>query len=126
MAEMGIGHIDLLKVDAEGADLAVLRGFLTMLRRRAIDVVQFEYGYACVIARALLLDFYELLEGCGYLVGRLSPRGIDFAPYRLESENFFGPNFVAARADRPDILTLLQPPQRTARWRPNRSKVVLP
>ena len=97
LAEMGIEHVDLLKVDTEGADLTVLQGFSAMLERGDVDVVQFEYGSACVIARALLLDFYELLDGCGYLVGRLGPHGVDFAPYRLESENFFGPNFVAAR-----------------------------
>ena len=72
-----------------------------------IDVAQFEYGYACVLARAFLLDFYELLEGAGYVVGRLGPRGVEVAPYRFEAETFFGPNFVAVRADRPDLIALI-------------------
>lgn len=107
LAAAGVDHVDLLKVDAEGADLAVLRGFSGMLARRDIDVAQFEYGYACVLARAFLLDFYELLEGAGYVVGRLGPRGVEVAPYRFEAETFFGPNFVAVRADRPDLIALI-------------------
>lgn len=104
LAAAGVAHVDLLKIDAEGADLSVLRGFSGMLARRDIDVVQFEYGYACVLARAFLLDFYELFEGAGYVVGRLGPRGVEVAPYRFEAETFFGPNFVAVRADRPDLV----------------------
>jgi FkbM family methyltransferase len=107
MLRLGIEKVDLLKVDTEGADFDVLCGWKGALEAGAIRVLQFEYGYACVLARVFLLDFYELLVGCGYLVGRLTPRGVNFSPYRLEDENFFGPNFVAVRADDGEILALL-------------------
>ena len=44
MAEHGLTRIDFLKIDVEGAELSVLNGFGGAFRRKAIDVVQFEYG----------------------------------------------------------------------------------
>ena len=65
----GLTHIDLLKVDTEGADWQVLRGFESVLSRRGISVVQFEYGYACILARTLHIDFCEYLQRNGYVIG---------------------------------------------------------
>src|SRR5262249_23324067 len=42
--EQRIKHIDFLKIDAEGHDFAVLRGFENMLRSNDIDWIQFEYN----------------------------------------------------------------------------------
>ncbi len=97
LAELHLDHVDLMKIDAEGGDLAVLHGFENTLSRGSIDAVQFEYGFACVLARVVLLDFYELLGDYGYDIGRVTPAGVVFRPYRLERENFFGPNFLAVR-----------------------------
>jgi FkbM family methyltransferase len=43
--ENGIPRIDLLKVDTEGFDCAVIRGAENLLRERAIDFVYFEFFY---------------------------------------------------------------------------------
>lgn len=99
----GLSHVDLLKVDAEGADLRVLLGFEGAISRGEISVIQFEYGYACVLARALLIDFYEYLEPKNYVIGKLHRQGVEFRPYRLRDENFFGPNFVAVHRSQ-DVL----------------------
>lgn len=40
----GISHIDFLKIDVEGHELAVVQGAKAMLKRGAIDYIQFEYG----------------------------------------------------------------------------------
>ncbi len=101
--ELSLPGVDLLKIDVEGAEMAVLRGFGGALERRAIRAIQFEYGYAAVFSHALLVDFYRLLEPLGYVIGRLSSDGVAFAPYRLEDENFFGPNFVAVQASDTDL-----------------------
>jgi len=101
-------RVDMLKIDAEGADLAVLRGFGGALESGTIRVVQFEYGYACVVARTFLLDFYELLEGYGYRLGKVHRDGVEFVPYRLELENFFGPNYLAVHSSAPEIVELLR------------------
>jgi hypothetical protein len=105
--EERLQHIDLLKIDTEGADFRVLRGFEGALTRGAISVVQFEYGYACILARALLIDFYDYLESKGYIVGKLHSKRVDFRPYRLKDENFFGPNFVAVHRGHGDMIARL-------------------
>ncbi len=102
-----LAHIDLLKIDTEGADFRVLRGFDATLSRGAISVVQFEYGYACILARALLIDFYEYLAPKNYVIGKLHPRRVDFRPYRLADENFFGPNFVAVHRSHLALISAL-------------------
>lgn len=100
-------HIDLLKIDTEGADLSVLRGFESALSRGAISVVQFEYGYVDILARTLLIDFYEYLEQKNYVIGKLHVEGVDFRPYRLADENFFGPNFVAVQRNHRSLISCL-------------------
>lgn len=42
--EHGINHIDFLKADVEGHELAVFKGARRMLERRGIEMIQFEYG----------------------------------------------------------------------------------
>ena len=108
LAAEGLDHVDLLKVDAEGADLAVLRGFEGALRSAAVSTVQFEYGFACILAGVFLLNFYELFSDYGYEVGRVHRTHVEFQPYRLESENFFGPNFVAVHRSRSELIRRLE------------------
>jgi FkbM family methyltransferase len=107
LVEAGLAAVDLLKIDTEGSELDVLRGFSAALERGAIRAVQFEYGYAAIVSHGLLIDFYELLEPAGYLIGRLRPRGIDFVPYRFTAESFWGPNYIAVRRDDRDMLRRL-------------------
>ena len=108
--ECGIDYIDLLKIDAEGSDFRILRGFENALNREMISVIQFEYGYACVLARKFLIDFYEYLEPKGYTIGKLHAKHVDFRPYRLMDENFFGPNFVAVHRSCQSLISRLASP----------------
>jgi FkbM family methyltransferase len=106
--EHGISQIDLLKIDVEGADHLVLEGFAQMLDRRALRVVQFEYGYTHGDAKFLMRDFYRLFASYGYLVGRLSPRGVDFSPWHYKLNDFrSGPNYLAVHQEDAELLRLL-------------------
>ena len=96
-ADMGIMHVDLLKIDVEGHEGAVLRGFQGMIERAEIDVIQFEFNTWAIASRALLKDLYELLTPFGYQVGKLYPGRIDFAPYSADLEMFRRSNRVAVR-----------------------------
>lgn len=95
-ANLNLKHIDLLKIDVEGAELRVLRGFSEMLEKNLIRVIQFEYGYANGDDHVLMRDIYEFFAAFGYIVGRLGRRGVTFRPWRYSDNNFdSGPNYVA-------------------------------
>ena len=110
LRQHGIEHVDLLKIDVEGAEMHVLRGFEDALRRGAIRVIQFEYGHANADAGPghLMKDFYALLEGTGYAVGRLWSAGVQFSPFKYRFNNFdSGPNYVAVLKSESDLLRTL-------------------
>jgi FkbM family methyltransferase len=70
--EHGIEHISYLKVDTEGHDLAVLRGFEPMLRDSRIDVVEVEAGMnPGNKLHVPLHDFLDLVEPHGYRLFRI-------------------------------------------------------
>lgn len=107
-AEKGIEQIDFLKIDVEGADHLVLDGFAAMLRRQAIRVVQFEYGYTHGDAKFLMRDFYKLFEQHGYIVGRVQKGGIAFDEWTYKHNDFrSGPNYVAIRKDDAHLRSVL-------------------
>jgi FkbM family methyltransferase len=95
----GIREVDFLKLDVEGAEHLVLRGFEELLRERRVRLVQFEYGRVNILTRFLLQDFYELFAGYGYLVGKIYPDHVDVRGYDLADEDFLGPNYLACRPD---------------------------
>lgn len=59
--EEGIEHISFLKVDVEGHELAVFKGAKKLLEKRAIDLIQFEYGGCNLDARVYLFDIWKCL-----------------------------------------------------------------
>lgn len=98
LLQNGIDKVDLLKIDVEGAEMLVLQGFSEALRSSRIRVIQFEYGFANADAGPgnLMKDFYALLEGAGYTVGRLWSAGVRFSDFDYRCNNFdSGPNYVA-------------------------------
>ena len=104
LKSVGLDRIDLLKIDVEGAEWQVLMGFAELLERKGVDVIQFEYGKCTILARHWLQDFYTLLEPRGYVLGKLMPDEVQFKPYAVADENFIGPNYVACRRERADII----------------------
>jgi FkbM family methyltransferase len=107
MKEHGIEHIDFAKIDVEGSENHVLAGFLQTIKRKDIDVIQFEYGLANVLTRFLLIDFYALFVPMGYVLGKIYPNYIEFKDFALTDENFLGPNYLAVRGDRRDLIEIL-------------------
>jgi FkbM family methyltransferase len=100
----GVPRFALVKIDTEGHDLTVLRGARTLLTDHRIAVVQFEYNHRWVFARAFLRDAFEFLADLGYLIGKLTPKGVEFYPgWDADLETFVEGNYVAcspATADR--------------------------
>jgi FkbM family methyltransferase len=108
LRDNGIGHVDMLKIDVEGAEFAVLRGFADSFAAGGIDVVQFEYGKLNLGTREFLGDFWRFFTDRGFAVGKLYPEGVAFKDYDLNDEDFIGPNYIACRQERADIIAALR------------------
>jgi FkbM family methyltransferase len=95
-AGRSIERIDLLKIDVEGAELAVLQGATGLIDEDRIRIVQFEFGYGSLATRTFMRDYFELLGETRNFY-RVAPGGlIPLGDYRLELEVFTSAtNYVA-------------------------------
>ena len=98
LAREGVGDVDFLKLDVEGAEHLVLQGLEDHLRQQRVRFVQFEYGRVNILTHFLLRDFYQLFATYGYVVGKIYPDYVDFRDYDLGDEDFLGPNYLTCRA----------------------------
>lgn len=95
LADLDLGHIDLLKVDVEGHELAVLRGTGDAIDD--VEAIQFEIGQHTMDARVYLRDFYDLLGGT-FAFYRILRDGLrPLGQYRVLHESFIGGNYLALR-----------------------------
>lgn len=108
--EHNIERIDLLKIDAEGYDLHVIKGFDSLLTRKKIDVIQFEYNAKHSETHCMLGDFHRYLEDKGYAVGVMRQDGVKFNEFDFTMNNFeSGPNYVACLPELQSLLSLMTP-----------------
>jgi FkbM family methyltransferase len=109
VSDNAIGHIDILKIDTEGHELSVLKGFAGTLQAGKVSLIQFEHGSVHIAARSLLRDFYQLLGPRGFIIGRLHPRCVDFKDYdHREDEQFRMGNYIAVHRSKPKWIATLQ------------------
>jgi FkbM family methyltransferase len=66
--------IDFLKIDAEGGELAVLKGASTLLEKGAIKSIHFEFNNMNTISRVFFRDFRKLLSNFTFF--RLLPKSV--------------------------------------------------
>ena len=92
-----IDRIHLLKVDVEGHEMEVLRGFRGSFEREAVDVVQFEFTLWAAVARRWLADYYDFFSAWDFRIGKLWPRSVRWSDYRPDQEQFLRCNFLAVR-----------------------------
>jgi FkbM family methyltransferase len=91
-----IERVNLCKIDVEGFEASVLRGFEKSLNSHLLEVIQFEYGFLSPASGGLLNQLYEIFEKNGYKVGRLTQNGVDFREFKWIHNDFrSGPNYVA-------------------------------
>jgi FkbM family methyltransferase len=92
--ENGIDHVDFCKIDTEGSELDVLRGAISLVKRSAIRMIQFEYGGTYQDARASLREIYDLLSE-QYIICHLLRCGLLPLAYSPEIETYRYSNWVA-------------------------------
>jgi len=108
-AEKKIASIDLLKIDVEGHEMSVLRGFSGLLETGKIGAIQFEYGHTWLPSRSQLRDAYEMLSPLGFKIGRIFPKGIMFSDYSmLRDEHFRMGNYAAIHERNQELIEHLQ------------------
>ncbi len=56
-----IRFVDLLKVDVEGGELEVLKGFSDFLKKDKVAVIQFEFNEMNIVSRVFFRDFLVLM-----------------------------------------------------------------
>ncbi len=89
---------DILKIDVEGHEAAVLDGAQALLGGdQAPILVQFEYGATWIPSSRTLCQVQTKLEACGYAVGRLYSDHVSFKPYEYSDEHYRMGNMVAVR-----------------------------
>jgi len=98
-ADFGDDHeiIDLLKIDAEGYDLPVLKGATRLLSEGRIRFVQFEYGPSWVGVGASLLVAQRHLSQHGYSLYLIRSTGLHPFLYERWGEFYRYSNFFACR-----------------------------
>ncbi|MBD3760735.1 FkbM family methyltransferase [Rhizorhabdus sp.] len=95
---LGVARSQLVKVDAEGHDVAIIRGARDLLRSGRIDVLQFEYNHAWVFSRSFLKDVFDLCEALPYHIARVGKASIEvFDHWHPELERFFNANYLLIR-----------------------------
>lgn len=96
IGHLGLDRLTLLKIDAEGHDLAVIRGARGMTGRQAVDLIQFEYNLRWIDSRTFLLDAFEELQPRGYQLGKITAKGVEVYPkWHHELETFTEGNYLA-------------------------------
>jgi hypothetical protein len=87
-AELGVTRIDMLKLDVEGHELAVLRGAGDMLTSGAIGMIQFEVGGCMLDAKVSFQDlWYQLAPK--YDLFRVCSDGLAPIPTYREADEIY-------------------------------------
>ena len=97
--ELDLKDISLIKIDVDGYDMKVMRGFSSVIREQR-PIVQFEYSRFYIFSRSFLKDAYDFFTPLNYHVGRVMPRWIEFSEYRTSMEIFATNNYVAIPDER--------------------------
>ena len=91
-------QIDLLKIDTEGHELAVLHGASNAIKERKMKAIHFEFNVMNVISRVFFKDIFDLLEN--YSFYRMLPTGLVKLDYNtIDCEIFAYQNIVAILED---------------------------
>ena len=87
--------LDLVKIDAEGMDFAILEGARKLLATDRIRVVQFEYNHRWLDWGFCLADCFKMANALGLELMKVTPHGlIHFRSWHVELDRFFDSNFA--------------------------------
>lgn len=110
MSMLKLGRIDIIKIDVEGHEVEVLKGFENLLSSptKKPKLIQLEYGTTYLPPKHTLSEVYELLEKNGYVIGRLYTNGVDFKSYNVKDDNFRMGNYIAINENESELINILK------------------
>ncbi len=86
--------IDIVKIDVEGYELMVLRGFGEAIRN--VRVLQFEFGGTNIDTKVFFRDLWRFFDEAGFDLYRITPLGVmRIEHYNERDELFIIANFIA-------------------------------
>ena len=100
LRQNNLGRIDLLKIDVEGSEMAVLQGLGERLDPSVVPTIQLEYGGATRDAGVTLRALERSLTARGYLFAKLFPAALEVRAYREWMDNYSYANYVAVAPER--------------------------
>lgn len=104
--------VQLLKIDAEGHDLEIMRGMKPVLSLGQVEVAQFEYNARWLSSAGSMRAVFDLADETSYRVCRLTRNGLEaYSCWNSEIDRFFEANYALVRRD-----ILLDLDHREMRW----------
>jgi FkbM family methyltransferase len=86
--------LDIVKMDVEGHELAVLKGFGKSIF--STRVIQFEFGGCNIDTRTYFQDFWYFFKDHQFDLFRITPLGVDMISKYKEADEFFSTcNYIA-------------------------------
>jgi FkbM family methyltransferase len=70
----GIDRVNLLKIDTEGHEMSVLRGFERFIKSGKVDLIHFEFNEMNIASRIFFKDFWDFLPNYDFY--RMLPDGL--------------------------------------------------
>ena len=92
------GVIDYVKMDVEGHELSVLRGFGALLP--TVRLIQFEFGGCNIDSRTFFQDFWYFFAENDFSIYRITPSGVAKIDSYVESDEFFSTTYYIALNNR--------------------------
>lgn len=93
---LGSRPIDIVKIDVEGHELDVLRGFGKAVAN--VSIFQFEFGGTQVDTRTFFKDYFKFFYEAGFKLYRIGPLGLDeLSGYTESDESFVISNYLALK-----------------------------
>jgi hypothetical protein len=74
VVENRIEYVNLLKIDTEGHEIEVIKGFLSFIKANKVNAIQFEFNEMNIISRVFFIDFWDMLPNYNFY--RILPDGI--------------------------------------------------